>query len=300
MGAALRVWRGALLLWALGAGCWWPAWAQAVLPVPALTARVIDQTGTLDATQRQALEDRLAAFEAQSGPQIVVLMVPTTAPEDIAAYAFRVADTWKIGRRSVGDGLLLVVAKGDRRARIEVARALEGAVPDLAARQIIDRALVPAFRAGDYAGGLSRAVDALIARLSGEALPAPPQAPSPTTVSPAPADGDGLPDWVVVAGALLPVVVTVARWVLGVGLAAALLGSVGAVAGWWAFGWWGALLTGLGMGMVTLLGVAGLLQVVLSSSGGGGGGGGGGRGGGGGFSSGGGGSFGGGGASGSW
>lgn len=293
MGAALRLWRGAWLLWALAFGCWPPAWAQAVLPVPALTARVIDQTGTLDAAQRQALEDRLAAFEARSGPQIVVLMVPTTAPEDIAAYAFRVADTWKIGRRDVGDGLLLLVAKNDRRARIEVARALEGAVPDLAARQVIDRELVPAFRAGDYAGGLGRAVDALIARLSGEGLPAPAQPAAGADRS------AGLPDWVLVAGALLPVVITVARWVLGVGLASLLLGAAGAVAGWWAFGWWGAVLTGLGLAMATLLGVAGLLQVVLSSGGGGGGGGGGGRGGGG-FSSGGGGSFGGGGASGSW
>jgi uncharacterized protein len=293
MGAALRLWRGALLLWALAAGCGLPVRAQAVLPVPALTARVIDQTGTLDAAQRQALEDRLAAFEARSGPQVVVLMVATTAPEDIAAYAFRVADAWKIGRREVGDGLLLVVAMNDRRARIEVARALEGAVPDLAARQIIDRELVPAFRAGDYAGGLGRAVDALIARLSGEGLPA------PTRTAPAADGAAGLPDWVLVAGALLPVVITVARWVLGVGLASALLGSAGAVAGWWAFGWWGAVLTGLGLAMATLLGVAGLLQVVLSSGGGGGGGGGSGRGGGG-FSSGGGGSFGGGGASGSW
>ena len=111
--------------------------------MPALTARVIDQTGTLNDAQRAALEAKLAAFEQTAGAQIVVLMVPTTQPEDIAAYAFRVADTWKIGRREVGDGLLLVVAKNDRQLRIEVAKALEGAVPDLAARQIIDRAITP-------------------------------------------------------------------------------------------------------------------------------------------------------------
>ncbi len=107
--------------------------------MPALTARVIDQTGTLDASQRDALEAKLRAFEEAAGPQIVVLMVPSTQPEDIAAYAFRVADNWKIGRREVGDGVLVVVAKNDRRLRIEVAKALEGAIPDLAARQIIDR-----------------------------------------------------------------------------------------------------------------------------------------------------------------
>lgn len=149
------------------------AWAQDVLPVPALTGRVVDQTATLTAEQRGALEAKLAAFEAQSGPQIVVLLVPTTAPEDIAAYGQRVADQWKIGRRDVGDGLVLVVAKNDRRVRIEVAKALEGAVPDLAARQIIDRAIAPAFRAGDYAGGLNQAVDQLMARIRGEALPEP-------------------------------------------------------------------------------------------------------------------------------
>jgi uncharacterized protein len=153
-----------------------PAWAQAAaaeLAVPALSARVIDQTGTLSNDQRNALEAKLAAFEARSGPQIVVLLVPGTQPEDIAAYAQRVADQWKIGRRDVGDGVLLLVAKNERRVRIEVAKALEGAIPDLAARQIIDQQIRPAFRADDYAGGLNRAVDALIARIGGEALPAP-------------------------------------------------------------------------------------------------------------------------------
>lgn len=152
-----------------------PAWAQDVLPVPALSARVIDQTGTLNASQRDALEAKLAAFEQAAGPQIVVLMVATSAPEDIASFAFRVADQWKIGRREVGDGVLIVVAKNDRRIRIEVAKALEGAVPDLAARQIIDRAIGPAFKAGNFAGGLDAGIDALIARIKGEGLP-PPQA----------------------------------------------------------------------------------------------------------------------------
>jgi uncharacterized protein len=157
----------ALLLAAL------PARAQDVLPVPALSARVIDQTNTLPAERKAALEAKLAAFEAEAGPQIVVLMVPTTQPEDIAAYAQRVGDSWKIGRREVGDGLLIVVAINDRRVNIQTAKALEGAVPDLAARQIIDRAIKPAFRAGDYAGGLDAAVDQLIARIKGEDLPAP-------------------------------------------------------------------------------------------------------------------------------
>ena len=159
---------------ALLVAAWAPgARAQGVLPVPSLAGRVIDQTGTLSAADQQALAAKLAAFEAESGPQIVVLMVRTTQPEDIAAYAQRVADTWKIGRRQVGDGVLVVVAKDDRRVRIEVAKALEGAIPDLAARQIIDTEMRDAFRAGDYARGLNGAVDRLEERIRGEHLPAP-------------------------------------------------------------------------------------------------------------------------------
>lgn len=156
---------------------WLPlaAWAQGVQPVPALTAHVMDSTGTLDATQRAALEAKLAAFEQSRGAQVVVLIVPSTQPEDIAAYAQRVGDTWKIGRKSVGDGLLLVVAKNDRKVRIETTKALEGAIPDLAARQVIDTAITPRFKQGDFAGGLNAAADQIMALISGENLPAPEQ-----------------------------------------------------------------------------------------------------------------------------
>jgi uncharacterized protein len=156
----------ALALWLFAA----MANAQGVLPVPPLTARVIDQTGTLDAIQRKALDDRLADFERTKGTQMVFLLVPTTQPEDIASYANRVGNTWKIGRQGVGDSVLLVVAKDDRKVRIEVAKTLEGAIPDLAARQIIDEAITPRFRAGDFIGGLSLAADRLQARVQGEAL----------------------------------------------------------------------------------------------------------------------------------
>lgn len=156
---------------------WLPlaAWAQSVQAVPALTAHVMDSTGTLDAAQRSALEAKLTAFEQKRGAQVVVLIVPTTQPEDIAAYAQRVGDTWKIGRKSIGDGLLLVVAKNDRKVRIETTKALEGAIPDLAARQVIDTAITPRFKQGDYAGGLDAAADQLIALISGENLPEPEQ-----------------------------------------------------------------------------------------------------------------------------
>jgi len=147
--------------------------AQSLQAIPPLTARVIDTTATLDAGQKQALEAKLAAFEKARGAQIVVLLVPTTQPEDIVDYTQRVGDLWKIGRKDVGDGLLLVVAKNDRKVRIATAKTLEGAIPDLAARQIIDRAITPRFREGDFAGGLNAATDQLMARITGENLPLP-------------------------------------------------------------------------------------------------------------------------------
>jgi uncharacterized protein len=152
---------------------WLPSWGQALQPVPALTGHVVDHTGTLGDTQKQALEDKLAALEQAKGSQVVVLMVPTTQPEDIASYANRIGNAWKIGRQGVGDGLLLLVAKDDRKVRIEVAKTLEGAIPDLAAKRIIDESITPAFRRGDYAGGLDAAADRVVALIQGEALPAP-------------------------------------------------------------------------------------------------------------------------------
>jgi uncharacterized protein len=166
----LQRWLFAMLALLVAAGA---AMAQDVLPVPPLSGRVIDQTATLSDAQRAALTSKLAALEEQTGTQLVVLIVPTTQPEDIAAYGQRVGDQWKIGRATVGDGLIIVVAKNDRKVRIEVAKTLEGAIPDLAAKLIIKDQITPAFKAGDFAGGLNAAVDKLAARIKGEALPAP-------------------------------------------------------------------------------------------------------------------------------
>lgn len=275
-------------------------WAQDVLPVPALTARVIDSTGTLDAAQRQALEAKLAAFEQARGAQVVVLMVPTTAPEDIAAYAQRIGDSWKIGRKDVGDGLLLVVAKNDRKVRIETTKTLEGAIPDLAARQIIDRAITPRFRQNDFAGGIDAAVDQIIALISGENLPLP-EAQAETS------NGKGF-NWTDMAVFLffaVPIGARVMSGIFGRKLGSMLTGgAVGGLA--WFFT--SSLLIG---GIATLIGAVFALIASVgalgsvgragrSSGWGGGGSGGWGGGGGGGFSSGGGGNFGGGGASGSW
>ena len=161
------------LLGALLLGSSLASLAQSPQPIPALSARVMDLTGTLRADQTQTLEARLQAFEQAKGTQIVVLMVPTTAPEDITDYAQRVGDLWKIGRKEVGDGLLLIIAKNDRTLRIATAKTLEGAIPDLAARQVIDRSITPRFREGDYFGGIDAGLTALMALVAGEKLPEP-------------------------------------------------------------------------------------------------------------------------------
>jgi len=288
------------------------AQAQNLLPVPVLSARVIDQTGTLDAAQRQALEAKLQAFAQEKGSQIVVLMVATTEPEDIASYANRVGNAWKIGRKDVGDGILVIVAKNDRKMRIEVAKTLEGAVPDIAAARIIDGAMKPRFRENDFAGGLDAAVDQLIARVKGEALP------EVDTKSGDFGDGgreDSGFDWQDLAIFLFFGVLIggpIARAILGKVLGPlALGGAAGAVVMVLTSSIVVAVLAGLGALLFTLLSTAFGAGMGRRGGGGGGfgglGGGGGGGGwssgsssGGGGFSSGGGGDFGGGGASGDW
>ncbi|MEO8143100.1 MAG: YgcG family protein [Betaproteobacteria bacterium] len=166
----MRHFLAALLAFAALAGV-----ARADVPVPPLKARVTDLTGTLNAQQTGELEARIAAFEARRGSQIAVLMLPTTKPEEIEQYSIRVAEAWKIGRRKVDDGLILVVAKDDRALRIEVGYGLEGAIPDSLARRVIDEKITPRFRAGDFYGGVRDGVDQLIKLAEGEKLP-PPQA----------------------------------------------------------------------------------------------------------------------------
>jgi len=152
--------------------------AQALQPIPPLQSRVTDLTGTLNAGQRQMLEERLAALEAQKGSQVAVLIVPSTAPEDIAAYSIRVVEQWKLGRRGVDDGALLLVAKDDHRVRIEAGYGLEGVLTDATCNRIIDEDIVPRFRQGDFYGGISAGVDRMLAVINGEALP-PPRAHAP-------------------------------------------------------------------------------------------------------------------------
>lgn len=161
----------ALLLFCCGA----PAFADVV--VPALTGRVVDQTGTLSSSDQAGLSRALTDFEKRKGSQIAVLIVPTTQPESIEQFSIRVAEAWKIGRSKVDDGAILLVAKNDRKLRIEVGYGLEGALTDVTTKRIIDEVIAPRFKTGDFAGGISAGVDRIIKVIDGEPLPAPP-APS--------------------------------------------------------------------------------------------------------------------------
>lgn len=145
----------------------------AEVPVPALAARVTDLTGTLAAGEAAALEQKLAAFEQRKGTQIAVLVVATTAPETIEQFGIRVAEAWRLGRKGVDDGVLLLIAKDDRTLRIEVGYGLEGVLPDATARRIIDEFIVPHFRAGDFAGGIDAGLERIMALIDGEPLPEP-------------------------------------------------------------------------------------------------------------------------------
>jgi uncharacterized protein len=171
----LPVWILAVLLAVVGSE------ARAEVAVPPLQARVTDLTGTLKPDERAGLESRLSAFEAEKGSQIAILLVPTTEPETIEQYSIRVVDAWKLGRKGIDDGVLILLAKQDRTVRIEVGRGLEGAIPDAVANRIVEDVMIPFFKQGDFYGGLSEGIDSLFALIRGEPLPEP-------------AGGEGIPD----------------------------------------------------------------------------------------------------------
>ncbi|MDO5611004.1 MAG: TPM domain-containing protein [Pseudomonadota bacterium] len=168
--------------------------AQALVPIPPLDSPVIDTTGTLDAATRAGLEKQALELQARKGSQLQVLLIASTQPEDIAQYAQRAYDTWKIGRKGVGDGVILLVAKDDRRVRIQSGYGLEGAIPDATANRVIQEYLVPRFRAGDFAGGIVDASAQLVKLIDGETLPEPVAAHRPAPFSAERADRvvDGL------------------------------------------------------------------------------------------------------------
>ena len=274
--------------------------AEDVVPVPVLTARVIDQTATLSEPQKAALSGKLEAIEKANGAQIVILIVPTARPEDIASFAQRVASNWKLGRKEVGYGLLLTVAKNDRDVNIQVAATLQGAIPDVTAGRIIREQILPAFKAGDFAGGLNVAVDRLGALVAGEKLP--PPAAGAQTARQRPGAGFNLQDMALFLFVGVPILGRILSSVMGRKLGALVTGGAVGAIGWFLTA---SALIAAGAGIVALF-VVGVMGLGGSRGGvgpiiwGGGGGGGGFGGGGGGFGSGGGGNFDGGGASGRW
>jgi uncharacterized protein len=225
------------------------AWAQ--IAVPPLTGRVVDLTGTLTREQRAGLERMLQEFEARKGSQLAVLLVPTTAPEAIEQYALRVGEQWKIGRKNVDDGAILVVAKNDRAVRIEVGYGLEGVLNDATVSRLIREIIAPRFREGDFYGGINAALDRMMRLIDGEPLPE----PSRTS----PAAGGGLMQ-------LLPVLLIVAlvggailRAILGRFVGAAATGGVVGFIAWMLVGTFAiALLAGLLAFIFTLGGGAGM------------------------------------------
>jgi uncharacterized protein len=210
--------------------------AYADVAVPPLKARVTDLTGTLNAQQKGELESRIAAFESKRGSQMAVLMLPTTKPEEIEQYSIRVAEAWKIGRKKVDDGLILIVAKDDRRLRIEVGYGLEGAIPDSLAKRVIDERITPRFRAGDFYGGVRDGLDQLIRLAEGEKLPPPAAATPPSATQLSADESSNVTGFFLLAFGYMVIGAYFMKWMFG-----RLLGSIvgGALMGgiaWLAFG----------------------------------------------------------------
>jgi uncharacterized protein len=257
--------------------------ALAQVPVPPLKARVTDLTGTLDQQQRSALEQTLGEFEARKGSQIAVLLVPTTKPETPVEYGVRVFDAWKLGRKGIDDGVLLLVAKDDRRVWIVTGRGVEGVLPDAIVRRIVEEDITPRFKQGDFYGGIRAGADRMMRLIEGEKFPAPragPQALHSVDTS-----------TLFMAFIFVLVLGGILRAVFGRLIGAGVIGSITAVAAW-------VILSSLAIGAIA--GVVAFLITLMNSGRGSGGwssGGGGFSSGGGGFSSGGGGGFSGGGGS---
>ena len=287
----------ALLLVALA------ALPQDVVPVPKLAARVTDQTGTLSAAQRDALEAKLRGFEEAKGSQVAVLLVPTIGTEAIEEFAGRVADSWQLGRKGVDDGVLFVVAMQERRMRIHTGRGVQGTLTDALSRRIIAEIVSPRFRSGDFPGGIEAGVDAILKAVEGEGLAAPSRKPPSGRVDTV----SSYAHFLVVGFFLVPIVAMVLRSIFGRLLGAGATSGITGAAAWLvfgsiAFGVVAALLAFVltlfsGSGFARSAGRGGWGGYVPS---GGGSWGGGGSGGGGGGFSGGGGGFDGGGASGGW
>src|SRR6266850_4877456 len=217
--------------------------AAAAADIPALKARVTDLTGTLNGQQSTALEQTLAEFEARKGAQIAVLLVQTTQPEAIEQYAVRVQESWKLGRKGVDDGALLVVAKNDRKVKIEVGYGLEGILPDAIAKRIIEDDILPRFREGDFYGGIRAGVDRIMRVVEGEKLPPPIARSHPQ------AEGFNT-SWIVPILLLVVIGGGILRAIFGRFLGSGIIGTVAAVAGWAILG---SLLAALVIGLIAFI-----------------------------------------------
>jgi uncharacterized protein len=281
----------------------WEAGTDGLMPIPSLAARVTDLTQTLAPAETQALDAKLADWEARTGNQLVVLMVPTTQPEPIEAYSIRVADAWKIGRKGQDNGVLLLVAKNDRKMRIEVGYGLEGTLTDVTARRIIAETITPFFRDGNFAAGINAGVDRIIAVVA-EGRPLPP--PKAQTRAASPAGGINLETLLVVLFIVVPLVGGILRSMFGRLLGSTVGAGIVGAAAWFVVGSLAVAIVAAIIGFVVMIfigsgaGMMGRRGGGWTSGGGWSGGGGWGGGGGGGGFSGGGGGFGGGGASGGW
>lgn len=240
----LMGWMRAACLWVLLCIFISPWQASAEVAVPALSARVIDQTKTLTPEQLRTLEQKLRQIEASKGSQVVVLMVPTTKPEEIEQFAIRVADKWKIGRKKVDDGVILLIAKNDRAVRIEVGYGLEGALTDALSKRIIDGAIIPRFKQQEFYGGISAGVDQIGRVIDGEILPTP--APTRQLV----ADQEGALSSLSVLFVIALVLGGFLRKIFGRTLGASATGVAVAIIGWFIAG---ALLTALLGGVVAFI-----------------------------------------------
>lgn len=142
------------------------------IEIPTLTGRVVDQTATLSNDQAATLERKLGDFEKRKGSQVAVLIVPTTLPESIEQYSLRVANQWKLGRKNIDDGVLLTIAMNDRKLRIEVGYGLVAVLDDFSAKRIIDEVIVPRFKLGNFAEGVSEGVDRILEAIDAAPVPA--------------------------------------------------------------------------------------------------------------------------------
>lgn len=211
--------------------------AQAAAPgepiaVPRLSARVIDQTGTLSAQERDSLEAKLRAFEQERGSQVAVLLVPSLGAEPIEDFATRVTDEWQLGRKGVDDGVLFVIAKQEHKMRIQTGRGVQGTLTDALSKRIIDEIVAPRFRAGDFAGGIDAGVDAILKAIVGEQLPLPDVRKSARNVNAA----SSYTDFFWIAFFIVPIVAVMLRGMLGRFLGAGVTSGVTGLAAWLVFG----------------------------------------------------------------